>query len=71
MSKVSRTLLKAYNCILKATELKVKEISPKLNLNKYILCEDTPESTLVKNMNELTLFVRNPGCAYLYLSKKK
>ena len=70
MTHVSKNLIRAYNCILKVTEIKVKEIIPKLSLKKYVLTDNTSESELIKNMNELTLFVRNPGCAYLYLEKK-
>lgn len=70
MSHISKNLIRAYNGILKATEMKVKEITPKLNLKKYVLTDNISESELIKNMNELTLFVRSPGYAHLYLKKK-
>ena len=70
MSHISKNLIRAYNGILKATEHRVKEISPKLDLKRYILNDNISESELIKNMNELTLFVRSPGYAYLYLKKK-
>ena len=70
MSHISKNLLRAYTNILKATEIKVQEITPKLNLSKYIVKDNMSESQLIKNMNELTLFVRSPGYAHLYLKKK-
>ena len=71
MTHISKNLVRAYNSILKVTQIKVQEITPKLNLNKYILKDGVSESELIKNMNELTLFVRNPGYAHLYLNKNR
>ena len=57
MSRVTPSLLKVYNNLLKAVKLKSKNNTQ--NINKYKITDKMNDTILITNINELVKYIKN------------
>ena len=63
---LNKNLFRVYKTLVNVAEVQVKTHCPKNNLNHFRIDGEVTDDKIIKNIADLTNFIRNPHYAYLY-----
>ena len=67
---LNKSLFRVYKSLVNVAELQVKYHCPTVNLDQFRIIGEVTDDKIIKNMGNLTNFIRNPEYGYLYTKKK-
>jgi len=67
---LNKSLFRVYKSLVNVAELQVKHHCPKVNLDQFRITGEATDDKIIKNIGDLTNFIKNPQYGYLYSKKK-
>jgi len=67
---LNKSLFRVYKSLVNVAELKVKHYCPKVNLDQFRIIGEATDDKIIKNIGDLSTFIKNPKYGYLYTKKK-